>query len=197
MTGRNLMGQIDGTNNPKPSDADFASRIFVPATGRPEWMAGGSYAVFRRIRMLLDVWDQQSLALQERTIGRRKASGAPLSGGTETTPVDLTRQNADGSLAVPGDAHVRVAAPAANQGAAMLRRGYSYHDGFRPDGAPDAGLLFVCFQSDPQTGFVPVQRKLARGDALSRFIVHESSGLYAVPGGSAPGGYVGQALLEG
>jgi dye decolorizing peroxidase len=197
MTGRNLMGQIDGTNNPKPSEADFASRIFVPATGRPEWMAGGSYAVFRRIRMLLDVWDQQSLELQERTIGRRKASGAPLSGGTETTPVDLTRQNADGSLAVPGDAHVRVAAPAANQGASMLRRGYSYHDGFRPDGAPDAGLLFVCFQADPQTGFVPVQRKLARGDALSRFIVHESSGLYAVPGGAEPGGYVGQALLEG
>ncbi|WP_042383225.1 iron uptake transporter deferrochelatase/peroxidase subunit, partial [Streptacidiphilus melanogenes] len=196
MTGRNLMGQIDGTNNPKPSEKDFASRVFVPASGQPAWMAGGSYAVFRRIRMLLDVWDQQSLELQERTIGRRKASGAPLSGGTETTPVDLGKQNPDGSLAVPGDAHVRVAAPAANQGAAMLRRGYSYHDGFRPDGAPDAGLLFVCFQSDPQTGFVPVQRKLARGDALSQFVVHESSGLYAVPGGAAPDGYVGQALLE-
>jgi dye decolorizing peroxidase len=197
MTGRNLMGQIDGTNNPKPGDADFAARVFVPAGGQPAWMAGGSYAVFRRIRMLLDVWDQQSLEVQERTIGRRKASGAPLSGGTETTPVDLAKQNADGSLAVPGDAHVRVAAPASNQGAAMLRRGYSYHDGFRPDGAPDAGLLFVCFQSDPQTGFVPVQRKLARGDALSRFVVHESSGLYAIPGGAASDGYVGQALLEG
>nr|WP_042416177.1 iron uptake transporter deferrochelatase/peroxidase subunit [Streptacidiphilus anmyonensis] len=197
MTGRNLMGQIDGTNNPKPTDANFASRIFVPQNGQPPWMAGGSYAVFRRIRMLLDVWDQQSPELQERTIGRRKASGAPLSGGTETTPVDLAKQNPDGSLAVPGDAHVRVAAPASNQGAAMLRRGYSYHDGFRSDGAPDAGLLFVCFQSDPQTGFVPVQRKLARGDALSRFIVHESSGLYAVPGGAAADGYVGQALLEG
>ena len=196
MTGRNLMGQLDGTNNPKPSDADFASRVFVRSGGEPAWMAGGSYAVFRRIRMLLDVWDEQSLDLQERTIGRRKASGAPLSGGTETTPVDLTKQNSDGALAVPGDAHVRVAAPASNQGAAMLRRGYSYHDGLRPDGAPDAGLLFICFQSDPQTGFVPVQRKLARGDALSRFVVHESSGLYALPGGAAPDGYVGQALLE-
>ncbi|WP_243638947.1 iron uptake transporter deferrochelatase/peroxidase subunit [Streptacidiphilus pinicola] len=197
VTGRNLMGQIDGTNNPKPSDADFASRVFVPSGGRPAWMAGGSYAVFRRIRMLLDDWDQQSLTVQERTVGRRKASGAPLSGGTEATPVDLARQNADGSLAVPGDAHVRVAAPASNQGAAMLRRGYSYHDGLRPDGAPDAGLLFICFQSDPGTGFVPVQRKLARGDALSRFLVHESSGLYAIPGGAPADGYVGQALLEG
>jgi dye decolorizing peroxidase len=79
----------------------------------------------------------------------------------------------------------------------MLRRGYSYADGFRPDGAPDAGLLFVAFQSDPLTGFVPVQRKLSGGDALSQFISHESSGLYAVPGAApGPGHYVGQPLLE-
>jgi dye decolorizing peroxidase len=197
-TGRNLMGQIDGTNNPRPGDATFDARVFVPAGGSPAWMAGGSYAVFRRIRMLLNPWEQQSRESQERTIGRRKDTGAPLSGGTETTPVALDQQNPDGSLAIPGDAHIRVAAPASNQGAAMLRRGYSYADGTRADGAPDAGLLFVAFQADPLNGFVPVQRKLARGDALSRFIVHESSGLYAVPGGAkTPDGYVGQALLEG
>ncbi|MEZ0092810.1 iron uptake transporter deferrochelatase/peroxidase subunit [Streptacidiphilus sp. EB129] len=196
-TGRNLMGQIDGTNNPRPTDSTFDARVFVPAQGDPAWMAGGSYAVFRRIRMLLDPWELQTTDSQERTIGRRKDTGAPLSGGTETTPAALDRQNPDGSLAIPGDAHIRVAAPASNQGAAMLRRGYSYADGLRPDGAPDAGLLFVAFQADPLTGFVPVQRKLARGDALSRFIVHESSGLYAVPGGTTDaGGYVGQALLE-
>ncbi|MEY9843146.1 dye decolorizing peroxidase [Streptacidiphilus sp. BW17] len=206
MTGRNLMGQIDGTNNPKPGSAGFDATVFVPANataataaGQPSWMAGGSYAVFRRIRMLLDTWDQQSLDVQQRTIGRRKDNGAPLSGGpgsSETTTVDLESFDPDGSLAIPGDAHIRVAAAASNQGAAMLRRGYSYHDGYRPDGAPDAGLLFVAFQADPMTGFVPVQRKLARGDALSRFLVHESSGLYAVPGGASPDGYVGQALLE-
>ena len=196
-TGRNLMGQIDGTNNPKPTDADFDSEIFVPAKGSPAWMAGGSYVVFRRIRMLLDSWEQQSLTIQERVIGRHKASGAPLSGGTETTAVQLDKLNPDGSLAIPGDAHIRVAAAQSNQGAAMLRRGYSYSDGFRPGGAPDAGLLFVAFQSDPLTGFVPVQRKLTRGDALSQFIVHESSGLFAVPGGAASAdGYVGQPLLE-
>ena len=46
----------------------------------------------------------------------------------------------------------------------MLRRPFSYHDGFRADGAPDAGLLFVCWQADPLRGFVPVQRKLDGGD---------------------------------
>ncbi|MDT0451928.1 iron uptake transporter deferrochelatase/peroxidase subunit [Streptomyces hesseae] len=199
MTGRNLMGQIDGTNNPKPSSADFARKIFVPddQQGAESWMAGGSYAVVRRIRMLLDSWDNLSLERQERVIGRRKSDGSPLSGGTETTRVDLDKVGSDGALAVPGDAHIRVAAPANNRGAAMLRRAFSYHDGFLDDGAPDAGLLFIAWQADPLKGFVPVQRKLDRGDGLSRFLRHEASALFAVPGGCEEGSYVGQRLLEG
>ncbi|WP_079038098.1 iron uptake transporter deferrochelatase/peroxidase subunit [Streptomyces sp. NBRC 110028] len=197
MTVRNLMGQVDGTNNPKPQEPDFDRRIFVPGNGDPAWMAGGSYAVVRRIRMLLDSWDNLSLERQEKVIGRRKSDGAPLSGGTETTPVRLDKMNADGALAIGGAAHVRVAAPESNQGAAMLRRPFSYHDGFRDDGAPDAGLLFIAWQADPMKGFVPVQRKLDLGDDLSRFLRHEASALFAVPGGCAPDGYVGQALLEG
>ncbi|QKW51090.1 iron uptake transporter deferrochelatase/peroxidase subunit [Streptomyces buecherae] len=199
-TTRNLMGQIDGTNNPKPEEDDFDARVFVPKGGdasSPAWMAGGSYAVVRRIRMLLDTWDHLSLEQQERVIGRRKSDGAPLSGGTETTPVDLEKFTKDGSIAIRGDAHVRVAAPESNQGAAMLRRPYSYHDGFREDGQPDAGLLFIAWQADPMRGFVPVQRKLDRGDGLSRFLRHEASGLFAVPAAAKPDEYVGQPLLEG
>lgn len=197
MSQRNLMGQVDGTNNPKPEDADFDKRIFVPDGGSPGWMAGGSYAVLRRIRMLLDPWEELSAAAQEKVIGRRKSDGAPLSGGTETTAVDLDKRTGDGSLAIAADAHVRVTAPETNGDAAMLRRSFSYHDGFRDDGAPDAGLLFVAWQADPQRGFVPVQRKLDSGDALSRFIRHEASALFAVPGGPGEGEYVGQRLLEG
>ncbi|WP_037574437.1 iron uptake transporter deferrochelatase/peroxidase subunit [Phaeacidiphilus oryzae] len=201
-TPRNLMGMKDGTGNPAPGDASFDSTVFVGGNGAPSspssppWMANGSYAVFRRIRILLDHWDVLPVDRQERIIGRHKRSGAPLSGGGEFTAADLSATTASGGFAIPADAHIRVAAPASNQGAAMLRRGFSYHDGLRPDGEPDAGLLFVCFQSDPLTGFVPVQRKLSRGDALSQFLVHESSGVYAVPGGAAADGYVGQELLE-
>jgi dye decolorizing peroxidase len=208
-TARNLMGQIDGTNNPKPTDADFDRRIFVPAAARsagtggagatdsPAWMANGSYAVFRRIRMLLNSWDHLSVAEQEQVVGRRKSDGAPLSGGTETTAVQLDKFGPGGSLAIRGDAHIRVAAPASNSGAAMLRRAFSYHDGIGTDGTPDAGLLFIAWQADPLTGFVPVQRKLDGADGLSRFLRHEASGLFAVPGGPGPGEYVGQRLLEG
>ncbi|MFI8434281.1 iron uptake transporter deferrochelatase/peroxidase subunit [Streptomyces sp. NPDC079020] len=207
MTARNLMGQIDGTGNPKPADEDFDTRIFVPspsrasgASGAPDasqdWLAGGSYAVVRRIRMLLDDWEKLPVDRQEQVIGRRKSDGAPLSGGTETTPMDLDKAGPDGRLVIPDNAHARISSPEKNGGAAMLRRPFSYHDGISADGTPDAGLLFVCWQADPFRGFVPVQRKLDRGDALSPFLRHEASGLYAVPGGAAKGEYVGQRLLE-
>ncbi|MFI0049766.1 iron uptake transporter deferrochelatase/peroxidase subunit [Streptomyces griseus] len=198
MTARNLMGQIDGTGNPKPADEDFDRRVFVPASpGKPqEWMEGGSYAVVRRIRMLLDDWEKLPVERQERVIGRRKADGAPLSGGTETTEMGLDKAGPDGRLVIPDNAHARISSPEKNGGAAMLRRPFSYHDGIAEDGTPDAGLLFICWQADPFRGFVPVQRKLDRGDALSPFLRHEASGVFAVPGGAAEGEYVGQRLLE-
>ncbi|MGW6919212.1 iron uptake transporter deferrochelatase/peroxidase subunit [Kitasatospora sp. NPDC054939] len=197
-TGRNLMGQIDGTNNPQPADPGFDATVFCAAGGdHPDWAVGGSYVVYRRIRMLLDSWEALPVDRQERVIGRRKSDGAPLSGGGERTPADLAARDGEGALAIPADAHIRVAAPDANGGAAMLRRGFSYHDGALPDGSPDAGLLFLAFQADPRRGFTPVQRKLARGDGLSRFLRHEASGVYAVPPGAPEGGWVGQALLEG
>ncbi|WSB05464.1 iron uptake transporter deferrochelatase/peroxidase subunit [Streptomyces sp. NBC_01794] len=199
MTARNLMGQLDGTRNPKPSEADFDKRIFVPSETsgtKFNWLAGGSYAVVRRIRMLLDDWEQLSLKKQELVIGRRKSDGAPLTGGTETTELALEETRPDGKLVIPDNAHARISAPEQNGGAAMLRRPFSFHDGIGADGTPDAGLLFICWQADPLRGFVPVQRKLDRGDALSAFIRHEASGLFAVPGGARAGEYVGQRLLE-
>ncbi|MGW3932417.1 iron uptake transporter deferrochelatase/peroxidase subunit, partial [Streptomyces microflavus] len=151
MTARNLMGQIDGTGNPKPADEDFDRRIFVPASpGTPqEWLEGGSYAVVRRIRMLLDDWEKLPVDRQEQVIGRRKADGAPLSGGSETTAMDLDKAGPDGRLVIPDNAHARISSPEKNGGAAMLRRPFSYHDGISEDGTPDAGLLFVCWQADP------------------------------------------------
>ncbi|MEU8780647.1 iron uptake transporter deferrochelatase/peroxidase subunit [Streptomyces sp. NPDC048637] len=197
MTTRNLMGQIDGTNNPKPSDQDFDERIFVGRDAGQAWMRGGSYAVVRRIRMLLDDWEKRSRHEQEKVIGRRKDNGAPLTGGSESTPMRLDENGPDGLPVIPANAHARIAAPEANQGAAMLRRPFSYHDGFREDGTPDAGLLFICWQADPLRAFTQIQRKLDRGDALSRFLRHEASGLFAVPPAAEPGDYVGRPLLEG
>ena len=178
MTARNLMGQVDGTNNPKPAESDFDERIFVPSGGPSAyaWMAGGSYAVVRRIRMLLDDWEKLPVGRQEQVIGRRKADGAPLSGGTETTAMDLDKAGADGRLLVPATP-MRVSPPPRRTGAPRCCAGRSRTTtASATTGTPDAGLLFVCWQADPFRGFIPVQRKLDRGDALSPFIRHEASG---------------------
>ena len=89
---------------------------------------------------------------------------------------------------------MRRATPAFNEGAAMLRRGFSYVD------ASESGLLFLAWQADPRHGFIPVQQHLVQADALGRFIRHESSALFAMPGGlaqDAPGDYIGRTLVEG
>jgi deferrochelatase/peroxidase EfeB len=182
-TPRNLMGQVDGTNNPRPDEPGFATKIFV-GDDQPAWLRGGSYLVIRRIRMLLDDWDQLSLGDQERVIGRRKDTGAPLSGGDERTPANFGRAE------IPADAHIRHAAPAFNEGAAMLRRGFSFVDG------NESGLLFLAWQADPRRGFIPVQRRLSEQDALRRFIRHEASALFAIPGGVSEGRYLAQGLVE-
>ena len=195
-TQRNLMGQLDGTNNPKTADPAFTSKVFAPANADPAWMRGGSYLVIRRIRMLLDQWENLPATQQERVIGRHKNSGAPLSGGTEFTPANYGMKSPDGTFAIPENAHIRLSTAAFNRGATILRRGYNYADGTRPDGTPDAGLIFMAWQADPRTGFIPIQQQLTTaGDALNAFIRHETSALFAMPPAATPGGYLGQDLL--
>ena len=194
-TPRNLMGQLDGTGNPKQGTASFDQTVYVPADGAPTWMRGGSYLVYRRIRMLLDDWDALDRPAQEAVIGRNKLTGAPLSGGTEFTAPDYEAFTPAGALLIPSGAHIRQASAESNLGATILRRPFSYYNGLRVDGSPDAGLMFLAFQRDPATGFTVIQQRLSGADSLSTFIRHEASGLFAVLPGCEPGGYLGQALL--
>ncbi|HSS73036.1 MAG TPA: iron uptake transporter deferrochelatase/peroxidase subunit [Gaiellaceae bacterium] len=186
-TPRNLMGFKDGTNNVKLEDTGTLARdVWVGSEG-PAWLRGGAYLVTRRIRMLIEVWDRASLDDQERTIGRRKESGAPFGEQGEFDEVKLA--------ATPADAHIRLAAPANDSGRRILRRGYSFTDGMDTRlGQLDAGLFFISYQRDP-VAFVDLQRRLARNDALNEYITHTSSGLFACPPGTAEGGYVGEGLL--
>jgi deferrochelatase/peroxidase EfeB len=195
-TPRNLMGFKDGTNNITAEEQDAQARWVWAGAEAPPWMRGGTYMVTRRIRMLIEVWDRASLGDQEATIGRHKMTGAPLGRGAEHDKVDLRLASADGP-AIPMDAHIRLAAPKTNDGVRILRRGYSFTDGFDPElGQLDAGLFFIAFQRDAHKQFAVVQRRLGP-DALNEYIKHVSSGLFAVPPGVARAGdYLGRALFE-
>src|SRR5262249_34674949 len=142
-------------------------------------------------------WDRTSLDEQERVFGRRKTTGAPFSGQREFDTVDLDAAAADGTPRIPADAHIRLAAPATNADARILRRGYSFTDGIDPlTGELDAGLFFICFQRDPRTGFIPVQRRLSQSDALNEYIRHVGSALFACPAGAPPGGTLGHGVFD-
>ncbi len=195
-TPRNLMGFKDGTNNIKSDQADLLnSDVWVGNRDEPAWMENGSYMVVRRIRMLLEVWDRSTLDDQQQTIGRVKDSGAPLGRRAEHEAVDLEARSG-GEPVIPADAHIRLAAPGSNDGARMLRRGFSFTDGIDPvRNQLDAGLFFIAFQRDPRRQFVPIQERLGQEDALNEYIRHTGSGLFACPPGTRPGGYVGESLF--
>jgi deferrochelatase/peroxidase EfeB len=200
-TPRNLMGFKDGTQTPAQVD----KVVWVGDEG-PAWMRGGSYVVVRRIRIALEHWDRTKVSFQEQTIGRHKYSGAPLGLKDEFEPLGLDRNDADENPIIPENAHVRLGNAAANGAAEILRRSYSYNDGvnFTAERWPpwrqgmeyDAGLLFMCYQADPRTGFVKLFEKMAKFDMLNQYVTHTGGGLFACPGGVREGEFIGQRLFE-
>ncbi|MDE1149859.1 MAG: iron uptake transporter deferrochelatase/peroxidase subunit [Azospirillaceae bacterium] len=205
-TPRNLMGFKDGTGNPTVGDARAMDEVVWVGQEGPAWMRGGSYGVFRRTRMALEHWDRMKVSFQEETFGRRKYSGAPIGKTRETEVIDLAAVDGDGNPALAENSHVRLATAATNDGARVLRRSYSYNNGvsFTAERWPpwhqgmeyDAGLIFVCYQRDPRTGFIKIFETMAKFDMMNQFVTHIGGGLFAFPGGAAKGEYIGQRLFQ-
>lgn len=166
-TSRTGLGFIDGIMNPSTAKELDAGVWSDPRHQDTHW-------VLRRIRVSGE-FGRMSHGQQEQAVGRRRDSGAPLSGGGERDEIDLFAKESDGSLLIPADAHARRAHPAHIGRSLMLRRSYS------ADLGGDAGLLFVAFLSDPTT-FVLTQRRLDEMDALIAHTRTEASGLFFVPG---------------
>ncbi|WP_407553441.1 iron uptake transporter deferrochelatase/peroxidase subunit [Streptomyces sp. Pv4-95] len=175
-TPRNMFGFKDGTRNiAGTDDAALAEHVWVGEKPDAGWMAGGSYLVARRIRMRIETWDRTPLKEQEEIFGRDKGEGAAVGRKHERDEPHLKSM-------LP-TAHVRLAHPDSNGGARILRRGYSFTDGTDGLGRLDAGLFFLAYQRDVRDGFVPLQRNLARNDALNEYIQHVGSAVFAVPPG--------------
>ncbi|MFF8862135.1 iron uptake transporter deferrochelatase/peroxidase subunit [Streptomyces sp. NPDC015139] len=176
QTPRNLMGFKDGTRNIAGTETDRLKKfVWVGEGDGADWMTGGSYLVARRIRMNIETWDRTSLQEQEDVFGRDKREGAAVGKAKEHDEPFLK--------AMKPDAHVRLAHPDSNDGATILRRGYSFTDGTDGLGRLDAGLFFLAYQRDVRKGFIPVQRRLSATDALNEYIQHVGSAVFAVPPG--------------
>jgi deferrochelatase/peroxidase EfeB len=205
-TPRNLMGFKDGTNNPPVSDPKVMDEVVWVGGEGPVWMRRGSYVVYRRSRIDLEHWDRMKAAFQEQTFGRQKVSGAPLGKRSERDPPDFAANDDDGNPVIAENAHIRLAAAENNDGARILRRAFSYDDGanFVAERWPpwkqgmefDAGLLFICYQRDPRTGFIKLFERMAKFDMMNQFVTNTASALFACPGGIGEGEFVGQRLFD-
>ncbi|MEK8131848.1 iron uptake transporter deferrochelatase/peroxidase subunit [Paenibacillus filicis] len=186
QTPRNLFGFKDGTANQLHQTPEGYQDVVWAGEGEPSWMAGGTYLAYRKIRMLLEVWDRTPLSDQEDTFGRNKTSGAAYGAKHEFDPVDLGQ--------LPANAHVTLAK---QSGKLIHRRAYSYTGGIDPrTGHMDAGLLFISYQRNPDEQFLPMLKLMQSQDKLNEYVSHVASAMFACPRGLREGEYLGQVLFE-
>jgi dye decolorizing peroxidase len=166
---RNPLGFHDGVIVPK-GDAELDENVWIGSGPA----AGGAICVIRRLRLDSDRFHALPVSGQEQIFGRRRDTGAPLSGGEPDAQVDLAARTPEGDPVIPANAHARAAHPSFTGSALMLRRGYAFDNG---DG--DAGLMFICFQHDLRT-FVVTQQRLDEVDALRQFTHATASATFLI-----------------
>jgi len=193
----NLFGFKDGTGNPDTADAaQMDALVWVDDKDKePAWAKGGSYVAIRLIRFTLEQWDRTPLGEQQGIFGRDKASGAPLGKAHEFDDPGFAAD--PHGQQVPLDSHMRRAEPRQHgrHDARLLRRSYSYSLGLTKSGQLDMGLVFICFQSNLQTGFIATQHRLD-GEPLEEYIKPFGGGyFFALPGVSGSD-YLGASLLQ-
>ena len=189
-TQRNLMGQVDGTDNPALGSSDFDSLVWIK--DGPEWAIGGTGLVLRKIRMNLNTWESLSTSSREEVIGRRLSDGAPLGGNSERDAPNLEATDSRGLKVIPPFAHIRRAAgDSIDQ--RFFRRPFNYEQ--IEGGSVDSGLLWTAYCANIERQYLPVQQKLAEFDLLNKWTTPIASSTFLIPPGFTQGKILAEKLF--
>lgn len=186
QTQRNLMGQVDGTDNPEIGTELFDDLVWIK--GGPTWAVGGTQLVLRRIKMNLDTWDRLSTDQKEGVIGRKLSNGAPLTGRKERDLPNFDAVDERGIKVIPPFAHIRKAAGRAGQ--QFFRRPFNYEVPGK-----EAGLLWTAYCANLTEQYVPVQKALDEGDLLNLWTTPIGSSVWIIPKGFAEGETIAAGLF--
>lgn len=153
---REFLGFDDGINNISMLKEELEDLVYITkADEEPSWCENGSYMVYRKIKENMAKWENINKNLQERMIGRKKETGAPLSRNT-TGPEKMTpvfpdpKDDRDGEL----NSHIRKVQPRRpnvdlfgihDLDRRFLRRPYPFFDGFDANGESINGLQFIAY----------------------------------------------------
>jgi deferrochelatase/peroxidase EfeB len=182
---RDWLGFKDGIA--QPTTDQFNQVVWVqPGRPEPAWTAGGTYQVVRMIRNLTGQWNKVAVAQQERIIGRRKISGAPLyaTDPNASDTLDPIYTNDPQGRLTPLNCHIRLANPQTPETAAtsaILRRSYHYDRSPDENAQADVGHTFCCFQRKLGT-YITMQNRLEH-ELLAPYLTPFGGGyFFAVPG---------------
>ena len=192
-TQRNLMGQVDGTDNPEFGSDNFAKQVWIEAG--PKWAIGGTTMLLRRIEMQLQTWDQLGRDQKEEVIGRHLDTGAPLGKKHERDAIDFDAKNENGMPLIAPFAHVRRAS-SQNLDERFFRRPFNYQIVDPETNQLRAGLLWTAYGRDLHKQYVPVQMRLDEFDLLNKWTTPIGSALFAMPRGFKPGEILAEELFS-
>lgn len=185
---RNLMGQVDGTDNPDLGSKNFGEVVWIDADSTDQsWLVGGTQLVLRRIAMNLDTWDKLGRDEKERVIGRNLSNGAPLGKLNETDFPDFNARKPNGLPQIPNFAHIRNAS-ARTPNEIFFRRPFNYEAGVSATGHPDVGLLWTAYARDLTKQYLPVQERLSKVDVLNLWTTPIGSSVWLIPPGVSQAG---------
>lgn len=163
---------------------------------------GGTYIMFRIFAGKLESWDRETLAEQERVIGRKKLTGVPLShlndpNADEFTEPDLSATDEKGNPCIDPRSHVSTLRGVRNDtGHAMVRWGWNYTDGIDSLGHMKAGMITGGLSRDPDADFMKFLDAFRDCD-LTDYLQYTASAVFIAPHAVRKDQtYIGQDLFE-